>query len=302
MILQNKAPLIEGLAFALQLKPYKQGFIGNCPLCGYCNAFSIVFKQDKTLLYCHACNAPFQDFKHHFEGIGLWQRNKNTPVAIAKPAKVAEVKPNGLLSRNASTYSNTLWLQALPIHNTQGERYLKTRGINPTGYADSLRFHPALKHTPSEEYFPAIIAKISTVSGEFTGVHRTYLAPDGLGKAPVTPNKMMLGASKGGTVQLNPFTGNTLAVTEGIETGLSVLQATGIPTWATLSTAGMQTMILPPLLSTLIICADHDEAGIKAATALCDRATQHGIAVKLAIPPTYGTDFNDLLLKEELPA
>ena len=113
---------------------------------------------------------------------------------------------------------------------------------------------------------------------------------------------MMLGASKGGGVQLNPFTGNTLAVTECIETGLSVLQATGMPTWATLSTAGMQTMILPPLLSTLIICADHDEAGIKAATALCDRATQHGIAVKLAIPPTYGTDFNDLLLKEELPA
>jgi hypothetical protein len=69
----NTAPDIQGLATALNLSPTKQGFIGGCPVCNYKGTFSLTLKQDKLLMYCHACNAPFDEFKEHFQRIGVWQ-------------------------------------------------------------------------------------------------------------------------------------------------------------------------------------------------------------------------------------
>jgi hypothetical protein len=71
----------------------------------------------------------------------------------------------------------------------------------------------------------------------FAGVHRTYLSPDGL-KAEVEPNKLSLGALAGGCVALGPLNPR-LIICEGVETGLSILQATGASIWAALSTDGM---------------------------------------------------------------
>jgi hypothetical protein len=51
----------------------------------------------------------------------------------------------------------------------------------------------------------------------------------------------------------------------GIETALSVLQATGKPVWACLGTSGLKAVILPPEVKTVVIAADADEAGEKAA-------------------------------------
>ena len=56
-------------------------------------------------------------------------------------------------------------------------------------------------------------------------IHRTFLARDGVGKAPVDPQKMMLGPCRGGAVRLAPA-GDVLMVGEGIETCLAAMQAT----------------------------------------------------------------------------
>jgi hypothetical protein len=127
------------------------------------------------------------------------------------------------------------------------------------------------------------------------GIHRTFIAHDGMAKADVLPPRKPIAKIAGGSVHLSPLTGDTLAVCEGIETGLSVLQMTGIPTWAGLSTAGMINLSLPLALKTLVICIDHDEAGIKASHALQRRAMSQGIAVKRLMPPNVGTDFNDFI-------
>jgi putative DNA primase/helicase len=107
---------------------------------------------------------------------------------------------------------------------------------------------------------------------------------------------MMLGRCAGGAVRLAPAT-SVLAVTEGIETGLSVLQATGIPTWAALSAPGMAALRLPalPMAAEVIIFADHDAVGIRAAEAAIYRWHGEGRVVRLARPSTPGTDFNDVL-------
>ena len=91
---------------------------------------------------------------------------------------------------------------------------------------------------------------------------------------------------------------HTLAVAEGIETALAVMKATGMPTWAALSTVGLQTLVLPPapLASGVFICADNDAPGLAAAFAAAARWSTEGRRVHIARPMTPDTDFNDLLL------
>jgi putative DNA primase/helicase len=59
-------------------------------------------------------------------------------------------------------------------------------------------------------------------------IHRTFLARDGSGKAPVDPQKMMIGPCAGGAVRLAPAAG-TLMVGEGIETSLSAMVGPACP-------------------------------------------------------------------------
>jgi phage/plasmid primase-like uncharacterized protein len=285
------APDIQGLASAVELKETKQGFIGNCPLCGYKNTFTVSKKPEKVLVYCHACNAPFNEFKDHFQHVGLWEGKKQfSNVATAKVAKPAKVQ------QDSSLYAEILWNEAIPIEGTHAQAYLHHRKIALCA-VDALRFHPRLKHTPSGLYVPAMIAKITDADGHFSGIHRTYLDPIKPEKVNVPPAKMMLGKSNHGCVRLSPSYTDTLAVAEGIETALSVMQETNIPTWATLSTSGMKSLSLSRSITRLIICADHDTPGIEACNALYTRAIQAGISVTLAIPPQAGDDFNDVLRK-----
>ena len=80
-------------------------------------------------------------------------------------------------------------------------------------------------------------------------IHRTFLAHDGGGKAPVDPQKMMLGPCRGGAVRLGR-SGDVLMIGEGIETCLAAMQATGHPAWAALSTSGLRALDLPARCAT----------------------------------------------------
>src|SRR3989442_441418 len=89
------------------------------------------------------------------------------------------------------------------------------------------------------------------------------LSRDGGGKAPVTPQKMMLGPCRGGVVRLGPAS-HPLMVGEGIETCLAVMQEAGLPAWAALSTSGLRSLDLPSEIQEVIVLADGDEAGERA--------------------------------------
>ena len=80
------------------------------------------------------------------------------------------------------------------------------------------------------------------------GVHITRLTPDG-GKAPIDPAKIMLGPMSGLPIVLAPGNdGLGLAITEGIEDGLSVFEETGLGVWAAGSAGNMPKIVaaLPP--------------------------------------------------------
>jgi len=133
--------------------------------------------------------------------------------------------------------------------------------------------------------------------GDAIGIHRTFLSRDSGGKAPVTPQKMMLGPCGGGVVRLGPAT-NPLMVGEGIETCLAAMQEASLPAWAALSASGLRSLDLPSEIQEVIVLADGDDAGETAAKTAALWWRREGRRVRIARPPA-GMDFNDVLLDLE---
>lgn len=184
-----------------------------------------------------------------------------------------------------------IWRESRPAPGTLVETYLRSRGITIEPPA-SLHYHPALKH-PSGVRLPAMLAAVEDRDGRLIGVHRTWLSPDGR-KASVEPVKAALGPIAGGAVRLTP-TGETLCIAEGIETALSVMQATGVPTWAALGTSNLVRVELPAIVREIIICADADRngSGERAAQVAAQGFLRDGRRVRIARPPAGAKDFND---------
>ena len=186
-----------------------------------------------------------------------------------------------------------LWCSSLPSVGTPVAVYLQTRGIN-LAVPDSVRFHPRLKH-PDAGNWPGMVALVTRgTDGKPLAIHRTFLSCNGTEKAPVTPQKMMLGPCCNGAVRLAMAVEKVL-VGEGIETCLAAMQTTGLPAWAALSTSGLRALKLPDEIREVIVLADGDEPGEAAAFAAAKRWKREGRRVRIAKPPT-GMDFNDVLL------
>ena len=187
------------------------------------------------------------------------------------------------------------WYEAGPIEGTPGEHYLRGRGIT-CPLPHTLRYIGECWHQTAK-WSPALIAYVRNVTdSDSLAVHRTYLRKDGLGKADLVPNKAMLGPVSGGAVHLSNISG-PLVVTEGIETGLSLLSGIlGKPStvWAALSAGGMAGLSLPKTPGELIIAPDGDPTGRQAAEALATRA--HGLGWQVSmLPAPDGSDWNDVL-------
>ena len=147
---------------------------------------------------------------------------------------------------------------------------------------------------------PALVAAVSLGQlADLDAVQRTYLSPDGSGKAAVASPRMTLGSTKGGAVHMAPA-GLVLALGEGVEEALTLQQELGIPTWATLGTAGLRAVELPPLplASEVVIGANADDAGREAALAAVQRFRSEGRRTRLMFPPDGLNDFNDALRSE----
>ncbi|WP_062561004.1 DUF7146 domain-containing protein [Paracoccus aminovorans] len=216
------------------------------------------------------------------------------------PAEIAKRKAEDDAAADAAEKrALACWREALPIHGTIAESYLRGRGITCV-LPDSLRFHPDCWH-PSARRVPAMVARIEGLSR--LAVHRTYLRPSGNGKAELAPPKAMLGAALGGAVRLAEG-GETLVVAEGIETALSLacgLLGRPATIWAALSCAGIAGLRLPSPPRRLTIANDGDKAGREAANKLAERASAMGWSVSL-LPAPEGRDWNDVLNKKEASA
>jgi hypothetical protein len=190
-------------------------------------------------------------------------------------------------------FARRIWGEAVPAAGTLVEAYLASRhGLRLPADAP-LRFHPECPRGPDERW-PAMLALMTDpLTGEPRGVHRTFLARDGSGKAPgPMPAKMMAGAA--GVVRLVPDEEVTLGlgIAEGIETALAVMQHFDWrPVWAACSAGGIAAFPALPGIGCLTVFADADGAGMGAARGCCRRWSGTGVEARLLAPPAG--DWND---------
>ena len=285
----------ETIAKALGARRAGVGWMARCPAHDdRLPSLSICDTDDgRVLVHCHA-GCEQQQVISALKALGVWGGaiDRRSP-PVRGSVRPAMLRQSGRDDPARTAAALSIWQASIPARQTTVETYLEGRGLGLTS-ATPLRSHPALKH-PSGGVWPAMVALVTRGWDDTpVGIHRTFLARDGLGKAPVEPARMMLGPCRGGAVKLGA-PGDTLMVGEGLETCLAAIQSTGPPAWAALSTSGLRTLDLPGDVKNVLVLADGDPAGEAAARFCARRWTREGRRVRIARPPP-GLDFNDLLM------
>ena len=172
--------------------------------------------------------------------------------------------------------------------------YLKRRGLSSERWPSDLRIHPNLYNFTSEKRHPAMVGAIRNAAGDMVAVHQTFLTPDGQKVAGEDVKaKLVCGALKGGAIRLAPAT-SRVALCEGIEDALTIMQTTDWPCWAFICAGNVPE--LPASIREVLICTDNDAAGHEAVKRLSRLYTSEGRDVRVAHPPQSYKDFNEALM------
>lgn len=226
---------------------------------------------------------------------------------VVNPTNLIEEHPQ---DPKALAYINTVILErAIPGHEAikryYNHRHLSIAPPETIGYVEDERYFD--KEKGVKAVLPAILAPLQDVNGDAVCILRTYLDPDGNGKAGVSAPKKLSkavrpGATKGAAIRLRDPGDGVLGLAEGIETAESAYQATGVPTWATVSAGGMERFEVPEIegLHRVIIFADNDASGVgqRAAANLARRLVTQGFEVNVLTPLGKDMDWNDVLTVE----
>lgn len=226
--------------------------------------------------------------------------------AIAKRRREDDEK-----ARRKREMAQDIWNQTFPAHGTPAESYLRARGIG-IALPETIRFSPNAFHGPTGQRLPAMIAAVKAEGGgDLVGVHRTFLELDGNGgwrKFSGGTAKLMLGQTRGAGCLLHFEYGAPMVVTEGIETGLALLEMMHehghrISLMAALSSSNMRALRPIDILRAdnwgghICPAPDPDPAGEKAARLLMADAMALGWRTKIIKPPRGGGDWADELLR-----
>lgn len=287
----------ETIAKVLGGRKAGNSWIARCPAHDDREPSLSIHRSDdgKVLVRCHAgCDQ--QQVIAALRSRGLWSEHGPRRSRHSATYTATTSQPNRDDAKRSAA-ALAIWQSAIPAQETLVATYLASRGLHLPA-PPTLRFHARLRH-PSGGVWPGMVALVTHGSDSTPlAIHRTFLARDGAGKAPVDPQKMMFGPCRGGAVQLGTPSG-VLMVGEGIETCLAAMRATGNAAWAALSTSGLRALDLPDALRDLVVLADGDAPGEAAACDCAWRWKREGRRVRIARPP-QGMDFNDLLVSRTL--
>jgi len=210
-----------------------------------------------------------------------------------------DARTDSPVDRPADERAQRLFRMTQPLAGTLADSYLRQRGILRASLHPALRYHPSCYYrdlvTGRTLSFPALIAAVTDPGGTITGVHRTWLDPDGGGKAQVDDPRRALGGLLGNAVRFGfPVRGPVpvMAAGEGLESILSLAHVMpAMPMVSALTANHLAAFDLPPGCVRLYIAADADAAGRNGIQRLSRRAQSRGI-LPLVLAPDLG-DFND---------
>lgn len=201
-----------------------------------------------------------------------------------------------------NTYALSLWRQAVAIEGTPAAAYLRRRGIN-IDLPSSLRF--AMLKPPKDSgvaevngraLLPGMVALVTGADGEPAGIQRTFLTRDGR-KAPSSDGKVKysLGLVRGGAIHLGPSLRTGLAICEGVEDALSLMEMGAASAWAAAGSGMLAGVQLPDTVRSIVIGADADMAGQHAAAKAAEAFSRGERDVRIITPDDGAKDWNDSL-------
>lgn len=238
---------------------------------------SFTVSDAKGFYHCFGCGAHGDAIRwvQEVEGVGFREAvqrllggdlpDARRPIAAAERQRLET--PSDYVA--SSTAGRWIFRTSGPARGELVERYLESRGLDPSatfldGEApiEQLRFHPRcpvsawrVHEDPRDARLtaPAMVAPIRDAEGATWGVHVTYLAPDGRGKAQLPavkgrerPSRKIFGTYQRKALFLTSpesmCASVPLVVGEGLETTWSFVQSFGgaVRAVATLSLENLQ--------------------------------------------------------------
>jgi hypothetical protein len=277
----------------VKLRRVGRELVGPCAACGGTDRFAIDSKRaiwncrgcgkggDAIALLMHVDGCSFADAVRILAGA--------VPGEPAHDLRTTNRDAGNDYARDQARKAAWLWDHRQSLEGSIAERYLR----EVRGYGGQIP--PSLGFLPAREgRHPAMVAAFSMIAESEPGVlaepvdvaavHLTLLALDGRAKADTTPNKICVGKPAGRPITLSPIGDSlALAVSEGIEDGLSAAWALGMGAWAAGSAGFMPALAdaVPNYIGCATIFGHDDPAGRRGARALADRLVARGIEVFL---------------------
>jgi len=244
-----------------------------CPRCDRGprdRAMAVTTDARGVVSYCHRCGYTAHD-------------PHRVPVSIVTPSEPLDW----------SERAESIWRRTLPLRGSPGEVYLRHRGCALPPADGDLRYLP-----PTDRHPPTLCARVTDArTARPISLHFTRLAADGHGKAGTDRDKLLLTGhrKRGGVIRLWPDDAVThgLAIAEGIESALAAAHAY-TPVWAAIDAGNLAALPVLGGIETLVVVADHDDAGIRAARECAHRWATAGCEARIALPPTPGMDAADM--------
>tara|TARA_R110000787_G_scaffold286293_1_gene403995 strand:+ start:5637 stop:6518 length:882 start_codon:yes stop_codon:yes gene_type:complete len=194
-----------------------------------------------------------------------------------------------------------LWDSAVPIAGTAGERYLRSRAIDPTGL--KVRYAPrCIVGTPeTREVHAALLVPFEADEG-IIAVQRILLDPATGEKryhAALREAKLTLGLVRSAAMRIGGQPdGNVLRIAEGFEEAVSVTQLTvgKFKVWGAGGIRRYGLIAIPERIQKIVIYSQHGPEADEAIEAARDHLTANGRELKVILPPAPAPmDWNDIL-------
>lgn len=263
----------------------------------------------------------------------MWLLNQDYNTVIRSVVDLFEAPPKYQKKEAKSPVYNEkatrMWHVCHDItYGDLASRYFASRGIMCIGrpgknlnYGLKFLENAMVKTANGLENYSAIIGAIRDNQGKVLNVHKTFLDPEGNGKAKIENNKRLASLPEGcrmagGAIYFQEIDSikDIMIVGEGIETVLSAWFHYGceIPAASLISATMMPKWEPPKSVKTVFIFADKDipdpitkvSVGREAAIALGKKLREKGIHGGILLPegPESKEDWNDaLMLGEKFP-
>lgn len=244
------------------------------------------------VVYSHAGDDPIEcrDYVRERLGLESWEPGKKHDRRSRAPFAVTDAGPDPTKERNKA-FALRIWQESVNPLGTLVEHYLREyRGLplDPDLAERVIRFHGSLFYDPQTRH-PGMVCLLRNIeTDEPTGIHRTYLDRDTAAKI----DRKMFGIAKGAAIKLDPQSGDTITIGEGVETVMSAREAGYRPAWALGSSVAVKTFPVLKRPAEITILEENDPTSRRDVKLCAKRYLAAKKPVNI-ITSRVGNDLND---------